>query len=127
MIGEMMKSTADSSKNDLDLKIMKTCKQNECSATCYSKVLSFKTLMLPILLPAILGSLILIGGCSDSSEYAESSADMESVQSATEEATDNSEINGIMSEPSLDSADVTSNAKPAANDLSVDNLSGDSE
>ncbi len=127
MIGEMMKSTADSSKNDLDLKIMKICKQNECSATCYSKVLSFKTLMLPILLPAILGSLILIGGCSDSSEYAESSADMESVQSATEEATDNSEINGIMSEPSLDSADVTSNAKPAANDLSVDNLSGDSE
>ncbi|OXL27683.1 DUF4349 domain-containing protein [Psychrobacter sp. DAB_AL32B] len=120
----MIKPTADICKTGLDVKTIKPCEKNECDASDSYKVVSFKTLMLPIVLPTILGSLILIGGCSDSSEYAESSADMESVQSVTEEATDNSEINGIMSDVAADS---TSNAKPTSNDLSVDNLSGDSE
>ncbi|MDE4454894.1 DUF4349 domain-containing protein [Psychrobacter sp. DAB_AL62B] len=132
----MIKPTADISKTGLDVKTIKPCEQNKCDASDSYKVVSFKTLVLPIVLPTILGSLIFIGGCSDSSEYAESSADMESVQSATEEATDNSEINGIMSDvaadssdssDSSDSADNTSNAKPTSNDLSIDNLSGDSE
>ncbi|SLJ85325.1 DUF4349 domain-containing protein [Psychrobacter sp. DAB_AL43B] len=126
----MMKPTADTCKNGLEIKVMKLCEQNKCDASDSYKVVSFKTLVLPIALPTILGSLIFIGGCSDSSEYAESSADMESVQSVTEEATDNSEINGIMSDvaaDSSDSADNTSNAKPTSNDLSIDNLSGDSE
>ena len=48
---------------------------------------------------------------------------MESVQSETEEAAD-SEMTGIMSEPS---SDITANVKPATNDLKVNNLSGDSE
>ena len=74
-------------------------------------------------LPAILASLLLIGGCSNSSEYEESSADLEEVQSVTEEAVD-SEINGIMSKPT---SDLSSNTKSASSNLSVENLSGDSE
>ena len=76
-----------------------------------------------LFLPIMLGSVLLINGCDSSSEYAESSADMESVQSETEEAAD-SEMTGIVSEPS---SDITANVKPATNDLKVDNLSGDSE
>lgn len=98
-------------------------KQDEPEAIYSYKVVSFKALVLPVVLPTILGSLIFIGGCNNSSEYAESSADMESVQSGTEEAAD-SEMTGIMSEPS---SDITANVKPATNDLKVDNLSGDSE
>ncbi|WP_413518786.1 DUF4349 domain-containing protein [Psychrobacter glacincola] len=105
---------------------MKLYKQDEPEASYSYKVVSFKALVLPVVLPTILGSLLLIGGCSNSSEYAESSADMESVQSGTEEAA-NSEMTGIMSEPSSDTADITANVKPATNDLKVDNLSGDSE
>lgn len=105
---------------------MKPYKRNDCEASHSYKIVSFKTLLLPIVMPTILGSLLLIGGCSNSSEYAESSADMESVQSGTEEAAD-SEMTGIMSEPSSNTADITANVKPATNDLKVDNLSGDSE
>ena len=89
---------------------MKAYERNDCEASHSYKIVSFKALVLPVVLPTILGSLIFIGGCSNSSEYAESSADMESVQSGTEEA-----------------ADITANVKPATNDLKVDNLSGDSE
>ena len=102
---------------------MKPYERNDCEASHSYKIVSFKTLLLPVVLPTILGSLIFIGGCSNSSEYEESSADMESVQSGTEEAAD-SEMTGIMSEPS---SDITANVKPATNDLKVDNLSGDSE
>ena len=105
---------------------MKPYERNDCEASHFYKIVSFKTLLLPIVMPTILGSLLLIGGCSNSSEYAESSADMESVQSGTEEAAD-SEMTGIMSEPSSNTADITANVKPATNDLKVDNLSGDSE
>ena len=105
---------------------MKAYERNDCEASHSYKIVSFKTLLLPIVMPTILGSLLLIGGCSNSSEYAESSADMESVQSGTEEAAD-SEMTGIMSEPSSNTADITANVKPATNDLKVDNLSGDSE
>lgn len=105
---------------------MKPYERNDCEASHSYKIVSFKTLLLPIVMPTILGSLLLIGGCSNSSEYAESSADMESVQSGTEEAAD-SEMTGIMSEPSSNTADITANVKPATNDLKVDNLSGDSE
>ena len=102
---------------------MKPYERNDCEASYSYKIVSFKTLLLPVVLPTILGSLIFIGGCSNSSEYEESSADMESVQSETEEAAD-SEMTGIMSEPS---SDITANVKPATNDLKVNNLSGDSE
>lgn len=102
---------------------MKLYKQDEPEAIYSYKLVSFKALVLPVVLPTILGSLIFIGGCSNSSEYAESSADMESVQSAAEEVADNSEMTGIMSE----SASDTANVKPAVNNLSVDNLSGGSE
>ena len=102
---------------------MKPYKQDEPEAIYAYKVVSFKALLLPVVLPTILGSLIFIGGCSNSSEYEESSADMEWVQSGTEEAAD-SEMTVIMSEPS---SDITANVKPATNDLKVDNLSGDSE
>ena len=109
---------------------MKLHERNECEASYSYKVVSFKSLLVPIVLPTILGSLLLIGGCSNSAEYAESSADMESVQSVTEEAAD-SEMTDVMPEPSSgsssDSADITANVKPATNDLKVDNLSGDSE
>ena len=105
---------------------MKPYERNDCEASHFYKIVSFKTLLLPIVMPTILGSLLLIGGCSNSSEYAESSADMESVQSGTEEAAD-SEMTGIMSEPSSNTADITANVKPATNDLKVDNLSGDSK
>ncbi len=105
---------------------MKPYERNDCEASHSYKIVSFKTLLLPIVMPTILGSLLLIGGCSNSSEYTESSADMESVQSGTEEAAD-SEMTGIMSEPSSNTADITANVKPATNDLKVDNLSGDSE
>ncbi|MEN6669105.1 DUF4349 domain-containing protein [Psychrobacter sp. B38] len=72
-----------------------------------------------LLLPAMLGSFILIGGCSNSNEYSES----ESVQTELEEVTDDS-INEMVSEGS---ADITTNAKPTASNLSIDNLSGGSE
>ena len=101
---------------------MKAYERNDCEASHSYKIVSFKTLLLPIVMPTILGSLLLIGGCSNSSEYAESSADMESVQSGAGEAAD-SEMTGIMSEPASD----TANVKPATNDLKVDNLSGGSE
>lgn len=72
-----------------------------------------------IFLPAILGTVLLISGCDSSSEYAESSADMESVQSATEEA-DASEVSGIMS-------DVTAGNVSDADGLEVESLSNGSE
>ena len=67
----------------------------------------------------MLGSVLLLGGCDNSAEYAERSADMESVQSATEEAAD-SGVAAIMS-------DVEADEASNANDLEIKNLSSGSE
>ena len=81
------------------------------------------------LLPIALGSLISISGCSNSNEYAESSAELQSSQAELEEVTDDS-IEGMVSEHS---ADITSNTESITDSdtnpskLSVDNLSGGSE
>lgn len=65
------------------------------------------SLLKPLFIPMLLVSTTLVGGCSDSSEYAESSADMESVQ-ASESVTA-----------------VGANGQATA--LEVENLSSDSE
>ncbi len=81
------------------------------------------------LLLIALGSLISISGCSNSNEYAESSAELQSSQAELEEVTDDS-IEGMVSEHS---ADITSNTESITDSdtnpskLSVDNLSGGSE
>ncbi|WP_372859997.1 DUF4349 domain-containing protein [Psychrobacter sp.] len=69
-------------------------------------------------LPIMLGSVLLIGGCDSSSEYAESSADLTAV--ATEEVADatEGEMVGIMSDAAVDNA---------SNGLEVANLSSTSE
>lgn len=95
----------------------------QCNQKKYDTQQSHSTLLPKALFPSVLclpimlGSLLLIGGCDSSSEYAESSADMESVQSATEEVV-NSEMAGIMSDAAVDNA---------SNGLEVANLSSTSE
>lgn len=69
-------------------------------------------------LPIMLGSILLIGGCDSSSEYAESSADLTEV--ATEEVAEATagEMVGIMSDAAVDNE---------SNGLEVANLSNTSE
>ena len=101
-----------------DYKIMTQCNQKKCDTQQSHSILLPKALFPSVLcLPIMLGSVLLIGGCDSSSEYAESSADMESVQSATEEVV-NSEMGGIMSDAAVDNA---------SNGLEVANLSSTSE
>ncbi len=103
-----------------DYKIMTRCNQKKYDTQQSHAILLPKALFPSVLcLPIMLGSVLLIGGCDSSSEYAESSADMESVQSATEEVAD-SEMAGIMS-------DVAANNASNGNDLEVANLSSTSE
>ena len=103
-----------------DYKIMTQCNQKKYDTQQSHSILLPKALFPSVLcLPIMLGSVLLIGGCDSSSEYAESSADMESVQSATEEVAD-SEMAGIMS-------DVAANNASNGNDLEVANLSSTSE
>lgn len=101
-----------------DYKIMTQCTQKKYDTQQSHSILLPKALFPSVLcLPIMLGSVLLIGGCDSSSEYAESSADMESVQSATEEVA-NSEMAGIMSDAAVDNA---------SNGLEVANLSSTSE
>lgn len=101
-----------------DYKIMTQCNQKKYDIQQSHSILLPKALFPSVLcLPIMLGSVLLIGGCDSSSEYAESSADMESVQSATEEVAD-SEMVGIMSDAAVDNA---------SNGLEVANLSSTSE
>lgn len=101
-----------------DYKIMTQCTQKKYDTQQSHSILLPKALFPSVLcLPIMLGSVLLIGGCDSSSEYAESSADMESVQSATEEVV-NSEMAGIMSDAAVDNA---------SNGLEVANLSSTSE
>ena len=101
-----------------DYKIMTQCNQKKYDTQQSHSILLPKALFPSVLcLPIMLGSVLLIGGCDSSSEYAESSADMESVQSATEEVAD-SEMVGIMSDAAVDNA---------SNGLEVANLSSTSE
>lgn len=97
---------------------MTRCNQKKYDTQQSHSILLPKALFPSVLcLPIMLGSVLLIGGCDSSSEYAESSADMESVQSATEEVV-NSEMAGIMSDAAVDNA---------SNGLEVANLSSTSE
>ncbi|MGP9690592.1 DUF4349 domain-containing protein [Psychrobacter sp. AOP30-A2-5] len=97
---------------------MTQCNQKKYDIQQSHSILLPKALFPSVLcLPIMLGSVLLIGGCDSSSEYAESSADMESVQSATEEVAD-SEMVGIMSDAAVDNA---------SNGLEVANLSSTSE
>ncbi|MGP5176023.1 DUF4349 domain-containing protein [Psychrobacter immobilis] len=97
---------------------MTQCTQKKYDTQQSHSILLPKALFPSVLcLPIMLGSVLLIGGCDSSSEYAESSADMESVQSATEEVV-NSEMGGIMSDAAVDNA---------SNGLEVANLSSTSE
>ena len=97
---------------------MTQCNQKKYDTQQSHSILLPKALFPSVLcLPIMLGSVLLIGGCDSSSEYAESSADMESVQSATEEVV-NSEMAGIMSDAAVDNA---------SNGLEVANLSSTSE
>ena len=101
-----------------DYKIMTQCNQKKYDTQQSHSILLPKASFPSVLcLPIMLGSVLLIGGCDSSSEYAESSADMESVQSATEEVV-NSEMAGIMSDAAVDNA---------SNGLEVANLSSTSE
>ncbi len=101
-----------------DYKIMTQCNQQKYDTHQSHSILLPKALFPSVLcLPIMLGSVLLIGGCDSSSEYAESSAGMESVQSATEEVAD-SEMVGIMSDVAADNA---------SNGLEVANLSSTSE
>lgn len=101
-----------------DYKIMTQCNQKKYDTQQSHSTLLPKALFPSVLcLPIMLGSVLLIVGCDSSSEYAESSADMESVQSATEEVAD-SEMVGIMSDAAVDNA---------SNGLEVANLSSTSE
>ena len=101
-----------------DYKIMTQCNQKKYDTHQSHSILLPKALFPSVLcLPIMLGSVLLIVGCDSSSEYAESSADMESVQSATEEVAD-SEMVGIMSDAAVDNA---------SNGLEVANLSSTSE
>ena len=102
-----------------DYKIMTQCNQKKYDTHQSHSILLPKALFPSVLcLPIMLGSVLLIGGCDSSSEYAESSADLTAV--ATEEVADatESEMVGIMSDAAVDNA---------SNDLEVANLSSTSE
>ena len=102
-----------------DYKIMTQCNQKKYDTQQSHAILLPKALFPSVLcLPIMLGSVLLIGGCDSSSEYAESSADLTAV--ATEEVADatESEMVGIMSDAAVDNA---------SNDLEVANLSSTSE
>ena len=98
---------------------MTQCNQKKCDTQQSHSILLPKALFPSVLcLPIMLGSVLLIGGCDSSSEYAESSADLTAV--ATEEVADatEGEMVGIMSDAAVDNA---------SNGLEVANLSSTSE
>lgn len=102
-----------------DYKIMTQCNQKKYDTHQSHSILLPKALFPSVLcLPIMLGSVLLIGGCDSSSEYAESSADLTEV--ATEEVADatEGEMAGIMSDAAVDNA---------SNGLEVANLSSTSE
>ena len=102
-----------------DYKIMTQCNQKKYDTHQSHSILLPKALFPSVLcLPIMLGSVLLIGGCDSSSEYAESSADLTAV--ATEDVADatEGEMAGIMSDAAVDNA---------SNDLEVANLSSTSE
>lgn len=102
-----------------DYKIMTQCNQKKYDTQQSHSILLPKALFPSVLcLPIMLGSVLLIGGCDSSSEYAESSADLTAV--ATEEVADatEGEMAGIMSDAAVDNA---------SNGLEVANLSSTSE
>ena len=102
-----------------DYKIMTRCNQKKYDTQQSHAILLPKALFPSVLcLPIMLGSVLLIGGCDSSSEYAESSADLTAV--ATEEVADatEGEMAGIMSDAAVDNA---------SNGLEVANLSSTSE
>ena len=98
---------------------MTQCNQKKYDTHQSHSILLPKALFPSVLcLPIMLGSVLLIGGCDSSSEYAESSADLTAV--ATEEVADatEGEMAGIMSDAAVDNA---------SNGLEVANLSSTSE
>ncbi len=102
-----------------DYKIMTQCNQKKYDIQQSHAILLPKALFPSVLcLPIMLGSMLLIGGCDSSSEYAESSADLTAV--ATEEVADatEGEMVGIMSDVAVDNA---------SDGLEVANLSSTSE
>ena len=102
-----------------DYKIMTRCNQKKYDTQQSHAILLPKALFPSVLcLPIMLGSVLLIGGCDSSSEYAESSADLTAV--ATEEVADatEGEMVGIMSDVAVDNA---------SDGLEVANLSSTSE
>ena len=102
-----------------DYKIMTQCNQKKYDTHQSHSILLPKALFPSVLcLPIMLGSVLLIGGCDSSSEYAESSADLTAV--ATEEVADatEGEMVGIMSDVAVDNA---------SDGLEVANLSSTSE
>lgn len=102
-----------------DYKIMTQCNQKKYDIQQSHAILLPKALFPSVLcLPIMLGSILLIGGCDSSSEYAESSADLTAV--ATEEVADatEGEMVGIMSDVVVDNA---------SDGLEVANLSSTSE
>ncbi len=102
-----------------DYKIMTQCNQKKYDTQQSHSILLPKASFPSVLcLPIMLGSVLLIGGCDSSSEYAESSADLTAV--ATEEVADatEGEMVGIMSDAAVDNA---------SNGLEVANLSSTSE
>ncbi|WP_201540182.1 DUF4349 domain-containing protein [Psychrobacter sp. 1044] len=98
---------------------MTQCNQKKYDIQQSHAILLPKALFPSVLcLPIMLGSMLLIGGCDSSSEYAESSADLTAV--ATEEVADatEGEMVGIMSDVAVDNA---------SDGLEVANLSSTSE
>jgi len=102
-----------------DYKIMTQCNQKKYDTQQSHSILMPKVLFSSaFFLPIMLGSVLLIGGCDSSSEYAESSADLTEV--ATEEVAEATagEMVSIMSDTAVDNA---------SNGLEVANLSNNSE
>ncbi|MGP4119849.1 DUF4349 domain-containing protein [Psychrobacter aquimaris] len=98
---------------------MTQCNQKKYDTQQYHSILMPKVLFSSaFFLPIMLGSVLLIGGCDSSSEYAESSADLTEV--ATEEVAEATagEMVSIMSDAAVDNA---------SNGLEVANLSNPSE
>lgn len=122
MISFIMKAKillSDISHKMPDYKIMTQCNQKKYDTQQSHSILMPKVLFSSaFFLPIMLGSILLIGGCDSSSEYAESSADLTEV--ATEEVAEATagEMVGIMSDAAVDNA---------SNGLEVANLSNTSE